>query len=340
VEQTGPAPQLALDYGRQMISAVATVQVGRMPWLRRHGCSEETAAQRAGVLTETLKQAVQEAQRDKEEGIRKSPVRQEAMDRVRDAARAEFHASDLVGALFAWGGRVTPGDGLALTRGSDTAQRRAFTETTQGNWVDSIGSGVGSDLAGNRMKRLQDAAVQAAPVCAVRDSDAEAVVRNAIAQLSAQAPETRVAVLIPTRVFGLNALWARNRQAQATQAMRDLGISDGTLASFLDGCIDGAAILAMYNIRAGLLNGLDEELVMVIDFAHFAELCVDAQAAEPELKWFEPDDPLRPDVDGATGRSNQPAGNPPGPLEVQVTLSLHDAIKVDDPSAARIFRIA
>lgn len=350
VAQTPPGQRLALDRGPALITAVNQALADHLPWLLRHGCTPDTADRNAAELRARLEQAGQDARRELEEEIRRSPIRPEATDELRRAALASFRESDITGTLFAWAERLVPGTGLQPAEVTLTAPRSSFTAIGNGNGaMASHGRQIGRLLAAKALGQLMITASQAGEKRDVRRADIAAAVRDAIAEAPGtpsagtgqHAPAARKAVFIPDIPYDLRndleitgAAQRDGLEAARSGVIRELGIKDECLASQVAGTIEGVPVIVV-----GALEGQ----VLVIDLAGFGELRRDTSAgthpAEPGLTLLQPDDPLRPPSDGNAAEPGSASGDQLGLLQVQVTLSLPADITVNDPSAARVLRI-
>jgi hypothetical protein len=350
VGQTNTGQRLAFDRGPALIAAVDHALSGQLPWLLRHGCTRDTAAGNASDLKRRLEEAVQKATRELEEKIRKSPVRHQAADEVRQAALTAFRERDITGALFDRVGKTVAGAEPRPTQLVFNAPRSDFTTVENGEWaLESHGRRLGSGLAALALEQLMHVAAQAGEQRTVRREDVAIAVRSAILELSdgptagtgQSPPATRIVALIPDLSYvDKNGLQIeRDSQgdglaAASSKVIQELGISDEGLAAQVAGTIDGIPVIETI---------VRDKRVVIIDLARFGKLRRGRPSgtapAEPELRLFEPDDPLRP-PDASTSTEPALAGsNQPNLLEVQISLSLEAGITVDDPSAVRVVGI-
>jgi len=350
VAQTHPSGRLALDRGPALITAVKQALASQLPWLLRYGCTPETAERNAADLTARLEQAQQNARRELEEEIRKSPVRPAAEDELRRVAQASFRESDITGTLFAWARRLVPGTALTPVEVTLVAPRSSLTAIGDGDGImASYGRQLGRRLAARSLGELIITASRGGEKRDVRRADIAAAVRDAIAEVSGapatgtgrHVPAARVAVFMPDSPYDLRndlkitgAAQRGSLEDARSQMIRELGITDEGLTSQVAGAIDGVPVIVV-----GALEGR----VVVIDLARFGELRRDtpggARPARPELTLLQPDDPLRP----PSGTAADPArgtGNQLDLLQVQLALSLPADIAVSDPCATRVLVIS
>jgi hypothetical protein len=348
VARTHPSHWLALDRGSALITAVHQALADQMPWLLRYGCTRDTADREAADLRARLEQAEQDARREQEEEIRKSPVRAAVKEELRQAARSSFRESDIAGALFAWAGRLVPETGLQPAEVTLIAPRRGFTAIENGDGaMASHGRQIGRRLAAQALGQMMITVSRAGEKRDVHRADLAAAVRDAIAEVSGIPPtETgrhhlstvRVAVFIPDSPYDLRndleitgAAQRGGLEAARGRVISELCIKEEGLASQVAGTVDGVPV-----ITVGALEGQ----VLVIDLARFGELrrgtSGGAYSSEPELTLLQPDDPLRPPDGTAAAPARESQTDL---LKVQVTLSLPADIAISDPSAARVLRI-
>ena len=180
---------------------------------------------------------------------------------------------------------------------------------------------------------------------AVRLEDAAGAVREAIGGLLASPTGTgrrpaarRAVVLIPGLAYADRDALQIERAghngrlaAAASRALRQFGLDGEGLAAQVPGIIDGTPVIE---------TGIGQRSIVVIDLARFGVLRRGAPGGasppEPELALYEASDPLRPDPGDAPAPV---VGDPPGPLQVQVSLSLLSGIDVKDPAAVRVIRL-
>jgi hypothetical protein len=345
---TAPDRRLALDRGAELITAVDQALLNQLPWLLRHDGTQETIERQAGELRARLEKAVQDADRELEEEIRRNPVRPSALDKLRQAASVGFQRHDITTVLFDWAGRLGSGTGPQSVEASLIAPRSGFTVTEGEEMMNIYGEQLGLRLAVSSLAQLMVTASREALKSTAHVQDAAVAVRDAIAQLSDNLPawerphllHAKTAVFVPDTLYGLwrdlgiaSAPQDSELVAAHSQVIRELAIEDDVLASQVLGTVNGALA-----IRASVLSGQ----VLVIDLARFGKMRRNpsggAHPTEPTLTLIEPDDPLRPSAANAA-TADHPGGNQPGLLQVQVTLSLPTAIEVEDASAARAIRI-
>ena len=214
VTQTRPGQRLALDRGPALITAINQALADQLPWLLRYGCTPETADNNAAHLVARLEQAEQDARRELEEKIRKSPVLPEAKEELRRAARASFHETDIAGALFAWAERLVSATGLQSAEVSLIAPRSSFTAIGSGDGaMVAHGRQLGRRLAAQALGQLMITASQRGEKRDVRRADIAPAVRDAIAEMRGtplaktrqHSPAGRTAVFIPDIPYNLRS---------------------------------------------------------------------------------------------------------------------------------------
>ena len=355
VAGTAPGREMALERTQSLITAVDQALTREERWLARHGCPADDAQGCADNLKKQLADAEKAARADLELEIRTSPVRRNVQDEVSRRARAAFRERDVVGALFARAGKTAEGgEGLQPLDVPFNADRRWFTSADAGWAIGSLGSQLGAALAVRSLQYFHLIAVRGTEVNPVRREDAAVAVREAIADLSASPAgeqrrhptANRLVVLIPDLAYDDREALQIGRPGQnghlataASRALRHFGLETEGLAAQVRGIIDEAPVIQA-SVRQINEVGLPERNIVVIDLARFGVLrrgaAQSSRPPEPALALYEPSDPLRPD----SGDAPAPVvGNPPGPLQVQVTLSLLSGIDIEDRAAVRVVRI-
>lgn len=342
-----PSRELALHRAQSLITAVGQAPAREGRWLARHGCPPDEVARNADTLKERLSKSAEAAEADLELEIRASPVRADTLDKTARLARAAFRERDIVGALFVQAGKTAEeGEGLHPITVAFNADRRWFTSTDDAGWdVGALGSRMGAALAVRSLQLLHLITARDAEGRAVRLEDAAGAVREAIVSVSTSPAGTRrrpavgrAVVLIPGLAYADRQALQIERAGQngrlataASRALRQFGLGGEGLAAQVSGIIDGTPVIE---------TGIRQKSIVVIDLARFGVLRRGtpggASPPEPELALYEVSDPLRPD----SGDAPAPVvGDPPGPLQVQVSLSLLSGIDVKDPAAVRIIKL-
>lgn len=340
-------PQVILDRGTALITAVRQVIVDRLPWLARHGCAEPAAARNADDVIAWLDAAQADAQRELQERIRKSPLRPGAEPELRRAAQAAFSDADLTGVLFTWAGKLFAAPGLPPLEVSIELPRSMFTSPAENEQVMIVpGQRLGRQLAFTSLGQLITEAVRADSRVDVDRADLAAATRSAITALSGaasaqkgQLAQARITVLIPDipydirRDLGITAFRDPGQEDAWRKAVNDLALTSESLAALIAGTFEHAPVI---------VTGILDSHVVVIDLARFGELHREArglQLSAPELKVIEPADPLRPI--GSAAAPPGAAGNvrTSDLLKVLVKLSLPTKITISDTSAVKVLRI-
>lgn len=353
IADAAPSRELALDRGQSLTTAIAQAVSREERWLTRHGCPPDEAGRNADALKEQLKKSAEAARDERENEVRATPVRADIQDNAARRARAAFRERDITGALFAQAGKVAEGGvGLHPITIEYNANRRWFTSADGTGWdAGDLGTRLGAALAVRSLQYSHLVTAREAKARAVRLENAAEAVREAIAELSAsptgrgRRPEaSRTVVLLPDLAYADREALQIERAGQngrlaadASKALRQFGLEGEGLAVQVLGLIDRTPV-----IETGVLQrneaGVRESNIVVVDLARFGVLrrgaSEGARPPEPELALYEPPDSLRPDS-GATPVTE----NPPGPLEVHVSLSLLSGIDVKDPAAVRVIRL-
>jgi hypothetical protein len=340
-------PQVMLDRGPALITAVRQALSSRQPWLERHGCAEPAAARNADELIAWIEAAQADAQRELQERIRQSPLRPGAEPELRRAAQAAFSDTDLTGTLFTWAGKLVADPGLPTLEVSIELPRSMFTSPAENEQVMVMpGQRLGRQLALTSLEKLITEAVQAGIRLDVDRAGLAATTRAAITALSGvasaqngQLPQARIAVLVPDipydirRDLGITAARDPGQEDAWRQAVNDLALTSESLAALVAGTFEDAPVI---------VTGILDSHVVVIDLARFGELHREARGSQlsaPELTLIEPADPLRPV--GSVTAPLGPAGNvgTSDLLQVTVKLSLPTKITINDTSAVKVLKI-
>jgi len=355
VAGTAPGRRMALERTQALITAVDQALVREAPWLVRHSRPPHDLARNADSIKEQLAEAGEAAEAELELEIRTSRVRTDIRDEAARRARTAFRERDVVGAIFARAGKTAEGgQDLQPLTVTFNADRRWFTSVDDAEWdAGSLGSQLGAALAIRSLQYLHLIAARDPEAHTVRREGAAAAVREAITDLSAtaagqerRAAANRAVVLIPDLDYddrealqigraGRNGRLA----AAASKELGHFGLEAEGLAAQVRGIIDGALVIQT-SVRQINEAGLRERNIVVVDLARFGVLRRGSPAgtrpSEPELGLYEPPDPLRPD----SGDAPAPViGNPPGPLQVQVSLSLLADIDIQDLAAVSVIRL-